>query len=93
MIKPLLTAFNIVFFFILTARAFPDLIRHNYVNCNACHVAPTEAGTLTPYGRSLSSELLSQFGSEKESGFLHGSLGEKAIPEWLVLGGNIRVRC
>lgn len=52
------------------ARAFPENIRHGYMNCTACHVSPSGGGVLTPYGRSLSSELMSTWGTQKVSGFL-----------------------
>lgn len=75
----------------LEARAFPDLIRHHYVNCTACHVAPTGGGLLNPYGRSMSRELLSASGGEREIEFLHGVLPENAMPDWLLPGGDLRV--
>lgn len=73
-----------------SAHAFPDMIRHNYVNCTACHVAPTGGGVLNAYGRSMSNEVLSSWGSEREVEFLHGTLAENKIPEWLNIGGDIR---
>lgn len=73
------------------ACAFPDLIRHHYVNCTACHVAPTGGGLLNPYGRSMSREVLSASGGEREVEFLHGILPEESMPEWLLPGGDIRV--
>lgn len=72
------------------AQAFPDLIRHNYVNCTACHVSPTGGGVLNAYGRSMSRELLSAWGSEREGEVLHGALPEGTQPEWLQIGGDIR---
>jgi len=73
------------------ARAFPDLIRHNYVNCTACHVSPTGGGVLNAYGRSMSRELLSAKGHEREGEFLHGALPEGLQPDWLQIGGDARV--
>lgn len=73
-----------------TARAFPDLIRHNYVNCTACHVSPTGGGVLNAYGRAMSREVLSAWGTEREGEFLHGALPEGTQPEWLQIGGDLR---
>ena len=55
---------------IQNAQAFPENIRHGYLNCVACHVSPSGGGVLTPYGRSLSSELMSTWGSQKVAGFM-----------------------
>jgi len=73
-----------------SAQAFPDMIRHNYVNCSACHVAPTGGGVLNAYGRSMSNEILSRWGSEREVEFLHGALPANKIPDWFNIGGDIR---
>ncbi len=59
------------------ANAFPELTRHGYVSCTACHVAPNGGGALTPYGRNLSRELLSTWGAPREAEVLHGALPEK----------------
>jgi hypothetical protein len=53
------------------AMGFPDLIRHGYTNCIACHVSPNGGGVLTKYGRSLSKELLSTWGREGEEKFAY----------------------
>jgi hypothetical protein len=66
------------------------MIRHGYVNCTSCHVSPAGGGVLTPYGREISRELLSTWGSEKESEFLYGAFSEKEAPEWLRAGGDAR---
>ena len=73
-----------------TAFAFPDLIKHNYVNCNACHVSPTGGGAMTPYGRSMSHELLSAWGTEREASFLNGLVKQEDLPDWLITGGDVR---
>lgn len=73
------------------ASAFPDLIRHGYVNCNACHVSPTGGGMMSPYGRALSKELLSASSGEREAEFLHGLLPESTLNSWLNVGGDVRV--
>lgn len=72
------------------AQAFPELIRHHYVNCNACHVNPNGGGLLTEYGRGMSSEILSTWSYENESLFLHGALKPDKMPKWLNIGGDVR---
>ncbi len=70
-----------------TAFSYPEMVRHGYVNCIACHMSPTGSGVLTAYGRELSRELLSQKGKEGESQFAYGVV---KLPEWLSLGGDFR---
>jgi hypothetical protein len=72
------------------AHAFPENIRHGYVNCTSCHVSPTGGGTLSPYGRSLAAEVVSKWSYKGEEDFLHGLLKEDAMPEWLQVGGELR---
>jgi hypothetical protein len=72
------------------AHAFPEMIRHHYVNCNACHVNPNGGGLLTEYGRGMSGEVLSTWHYENESDLLHGLLKKGTIPEWLNVGGDVR---
>jgi hypothetical protein len=72
------------------AFAYPENVRHGYVNCTACHVSPTGGGTLTPYGRSLARELMSTWSYKNEEGFLHGLIPEEKMPEWLMVGGDLR---
>ena len=69
------------------AHAYPELVRHGYVNCTSCHVSPTGGGILTSYGRQLSAEILSSSAREGEGDFIYGALG---LPEWLDLGGDLR---
>jgi hypothetical protein len=73
---------------VLPARlfAFPGSVRWGYANCTTCHFNVAGGGLLTPYGRQLSRELLSTWGSEKEAEFAYGALPE---PAWLALGGDI----
>jgi len=72
------------------AYAFPEMVRYNYINCTTCHVSVTGGGVLTPYGRSLSAEALSSFGSENEAQILHGLFGTPGFSEALNLGGDVR---
>lgn len=54
--------------------AFPELTRYGYVNCTACHIAPTGGGILNQYGRESSQQILSTFGrkNENEPKFAYG---------------------
>jgi hypothetical protein len=72
------------------AQAFPENIRHGYVNCTSCHVSPTGGGTLTPYGRSLAAEVVSKWSYKGEENFLHGLIKPEQMPEWLQIGGDLR---
>ncbi len=72
------------------AWAFPELTRFQYNNCSACHVSPSGGGLLTSYGRSLSSEVLSTWGTEKEAGFLHGAVDRETLEQWILVGGDVR---
>lgn len=67
--------------------AFPEMIRHGYVNCTSCHVSPGGGGVLTEYGHELSKELLSTWSRENESKFVWGILKQ---PAWLNMGGDFR---
>lgn len=72
------------------AFAFPEMIRHHYVSCTACHFAPTGGGLLTPYGRTISSEVLSTWGTEKEARSFYGALDHETLNSFLQVGGNVR---
>jgi len=63
-----------LFFAATVADAFPELTRHGYVSCTACHVSPNGGGAMTPYGRGLSRELLSTWGGTREAEVGHGLL-------------------
>ncbi len=67
--------------------AFPEMVRHGYQNCTACHISTNGGGILTQYGRALSREVMSSWGQEGEENFLYG-----AIPpvNWLALGGDVQ---
>lgn len=74
-----------------SALAFPEMVRHGYVNCTACHVSPSGGGALTPYGRELSREILSTWGREKEPGFAYNWFQKSEPKESLRTGGDIRI--
>jgi hypothetical protein len=56
-----------IFFFIAgaglgyspSAHAFPENVRHGYVNCSSCHINPNGGGQLNDYGRQLSAAIQS----------------------------------
>lgn len=76
------------------AQAFPEMIRHGYVNCNVCHTSLVGGNLLSPYGRSLSKELLSQnsfLGTAPSEGSESVLNGFVQTPEWLILGGDARL--
>ncbi len=70
--------------------AFPEMIKHGYVNCTACHVSPSGGGVLNPYGRNLSAELISTWANKGEEGILHGKVDTSSVDEWLAIGGDYR---
>lgn len=74
-----------------SAHAYPEMVRHHYVNCNACHVSPNGGGLLTEYGRGMSAEVLSTWSYENEALFLHGALKPDKMPKAVNIGGDVRV--
>lgn len=74
-------------FWSISAFAFPEMVRHNYVNCMTCHASPSGGGVLTQYGRELSKEVLSTSGKDGEQQFAYGVV---KTPEWLNMGGDFR---
>lgn len=75
--------FFLYFFLTLRAHAFPENVLHGYFTCTACHVSPSGGGVLTPYGRGLSVELLSTWGSTNTAGFFFTDPeNEDKIPPW-----------
>jgi hypothetical protein len=82
----------LLFSFLLpvSALAFPELTRYGYNSCIACHVSPSGGGLLTSYGRSLSSEVLSTWGTEKDGGLFWRAVDREAIEKYLLVGGDVR---
>lgn len=76
------------------AVAYPEMVRHGYIHCTACHTSQVGGGLLNEYGRALSRELLSQLslgGKPTQDGdedFLYGLA--KTSDKYL-FGGDIRV--
>ena len=85
-----LTAAALLFGTAREASAYPELIRHGYVNCVTCHVSPSGGGTINDYGRTFSGEGLSMGTRKQEESFLHGLVKREKIPKWLSLGGDVR---
>lgn len=83
-----------IYFFILTlssvGSAFPELTRFGYNSCTACHVSPSGGGLLTSYGRSLSSEVLSTWGTEKDAGLFWRTVEREALEKYFLVGGDLR---
>jgi hypothetical protein len=77
--------------------AFPEMIRHGYAHCATCHFNPAGGSTLTPYGRSLSNEVLSRWSYKGEERLFHAALSQNSS-QWiqgekesgLILGGDMR---
>ena len=79
--------FCILLFFPHIVWAFPEMVRYGYFNCTSCHVSPTGEGILTPYGRSLSREILSTWGKETEPEFAYDMF---SLPPWMNFTGKYR---
>ncbi len=54
--------------------AYPELSRHGYTNCTACHLSPSGGGLLTAYGRELSKEIVSTWAKDGEQAFAYGAI-------------------
>lgn len=81
----------IILLFAKVCLAFPENVRHGYFSCVGCHVSPSGGGVLTPYGRSLSAELMSTWGTAKQAGFFFtDNENEKINPPWW--RGNVFLR-
>lgn len=81
-------AFSMVVF--ETAHAFPEMIKHGYVNCTACHVSTSGGGLLNSYGRNLSAELISTWSVPNEEKIFHGLVNTEKIDQYLAIGGDYR---
>ena len=68
------------------AHAYPQFqLSTGATRCSLCHIAPAGGGLLNDYGRSESSDDISEFGGN--GAFLYGAYKE---PDWIKLGVNLR---
>jgi hypothetical protein len=68
------------------ARAYPQFqVSTGAARCNQCHIAPTGGLLLSGYGRDEAGDTISRGG---DGAFLHGLWDP---PEWLQLGGDLRI--
>src|SRR3954469_6875190 len=77
-----------------TANAYPWMIRHEYAGCVPCHADPSGAGGLLPeYGRAQGDLLLrTHFGTPpQEAGTSARFAWGVPTPDWLLLGGSVRL--
>jgi hypothetical protein len=73
-----------------TAFAYPEMVRHGYAQCTACHISPAGGGILSSYGRQLSADLMSTWSYTNEANFLHSEVGAKLSEKGFLFGGDIR---
>lgn len=73
-----------------SAFAFPEMVRHGYTQCTACHVSPAGGGILNSYGRELAAELLSTWSYANESQFTHSKVGADLAEKGILFGGDVR---
>jgi hypothetical protein len=88
MIKYFLFILSIIF--TCSAYGFPELTRHGYTNCTACHLSPSGGGALTLYGRELSKELLSNSSSKGEQYFAYNAIPALSKNDKVLLAAYIR---
>jgi hypothetical protein len=67
------------------AHAYPQYQMSKEQQCGSCHLSPVGGGLLNEYGE-LTAEEESQFGGNPA--FAHGAV---TLPEWLRVGGDVRV--
>ena len=75
------------------SRAYPWMIKHDYMGCGVCHADPSGGGLLTSYGRAQSEILMqmpygrSPVEEPKHAGFLFGLAD---LPDWLLTSLSFR---
>jgi hypothetical protein len=85
--------FFVIFLLIVfssSAYSFPELTRHGYSNCTACHLSPAGGGALTLYGRELSKELLSTKSEKGEQYFAYNAIPSLSKSDKILLAAYIR---
>lgn len=55
------------------------------VRCNQCHIAPAGGGLLSPWGQDEAGDTIADGGNGR---FLHGAI---TLPNWLAVGGDVRL--
>ena len=85
---------SVVLFSSSAAHAYPWMIRHSYSTCNTCHYDPSGAGAINGYGRAVADGVI-RMGGESAAEDLPPSaaflFGLVRTPEWLDLGGDVRL--
>ncbi len=85
--------FILLFLRPMQAFAFPEMIRHGYVNCLACHTNQQGGTLLTAYGKELGKELLNRhdtlFTFEKDKD--EDRYWQINTPDYLTIGANVRL--
>jgi hypothetical protein len=85
------TLFFLLSLFVSTkVLAYPEMVRHHYPNCIACHESPSGGGLLNAYGRGISFSLLSTWGSANEARPFYGAIDNKWMKNWFNAGGDLR---
>jgi hypothetical protein len=70
------------------AEAYPWMLKHGYGACDNCHLDPSGAELLTPYGRAQGYVLLAMpYGSPPEDAPTGPLWGLVSTPDWLMVSG------
>lgn len=84
--KSLVLALGLVIAIAAPAAAYPQFqLSSGSVRCSQCHISPAGGGLLTQWGSEESADSITPGGDGR---FLHGLV---TLPEWLQIGGDIRV--
>lgn len=69
-----------------TAHAYPQFqLSSGSAQCSQCHVSPAGGGLLTAWGQSEAGDTIARGG---DGTFLHGAA---TLPDWLLVGGDVRL--
>jgi hypothetical protein len=77
------------------AHAYPWMVHHGYTSCGECHVDPSGAGVLTPYGRAQGVVLLASPWGERGAEWQPGkgkdfAFGAIDLPKAVALQADVR---